>query len=144
MDVPRPATWPACGAGSTTVELTLRPDGHFTWTATIGGKTRSFSGQHTAGGEVLTLVSDNGPAIAGRIASRIRDLMTRTKALAPDSALPCPPAHAPTFYPVRRQSPESRQQPPALPAGQGRLRPEAGRPAGLRPVTTLMFAHVKP
>jgi hypothetical protein len=39
----------------------------FTWSATVNGKTRSFSGQHTAGAGLLTLVSDNGPAIVGRI-----------------------------------------------------------------------------
>ena len=43
-------TWKAKGAGGATVELTLKPDGHFTWTATVNGKTRSFSGQYTAGG----------------------------------------------------------------------------------------------
>ena len=49
------------------MELTLKPDGHFTWTATVNGQTRSFSGQYTAGGGLLTLVSDHGPAIVGRI-----------------------------------------------------------------------------
>ncbi|MGZ3396984.1 MAG: tetratricopeptide repeat protein, partial [Isosphaeraceae bacterium] len=48
-------------------ELTFKSDGHFTWTATVNGKTRSFSGQYTAGEGLLTLVSDNGPAIVGRI-----------------------------------------------------------------------------
>ena len=59
--------WKAKGAGGSTVELTLNPDGRFTWTATVNGQTRSFSGQYTVGGELLTLVSDNGPAIVGRI-----------------------------------------------------------------------------
>ena len=43
-------TWTAKGAGGATVELTFKSDGHFTWTATVNGKTRSFSGQYTAGG----------------------------------------------------------------------------------------------
>src|SRR5208337_3792257 len=60
-------TWTAKGAGGATVELTLKSDGHFTWSATVNGKTRSFSGQYTAGEGLLTLVSDNGPAIVGRI-----------------------------------------------------------------------------
>ena len=32
----------------------------------------------------------------------------------PRFGAPCPPAHAPIVYPVRRQSPGPRQQPPAL------------------------------
>ena len=60
-------TWTAKGTSGTTVELTLKSDGHFTWTATVNGKTRSFSAQYTAGEGLLTLVSDNGPAIVGRI-----------------------------------------------------------------------------
>jgi hypothetical protein len=55
------------GAGGATVELRLKPDGHFTWTATVNGKSRSFSGPYTAGGGLMTLVSENEPAIVGRI-----------------------------------------------------------------------------
>ncbi len=43
-------TWTAKGAGGATVELTFKSDGHFTWTATVNGKTHSFSGQYTSGG----------------------------------------------------------------------------------------------
>jgi hypothetical protein len=50
-----------------TVELTLKPDGHFTWTVTINSNTRSFKGQYTAGSGLLTLVSEQGPAIVGRV-----------------------------------------------------------------------------
>jgi hypothetical protein len=60
-------TWKANGAGGATIELTLKPDGHFTWTTTVNGTPRSFSGQYTVGGGLLTLVSDNGPAIVGRL-----------------------------------------------------------------------------
>src|SRR5271157_1044118 len=42
-------TWTAKGAGGATVELTLKSDGHFTWSATVNGKTRSFSGQSRPG-----------------------------------------------------------------------------------------------
>jgi tetratricopeptide (TPR) repeat protein len=61
-------TWKANGANGTDVELALGPDGHFTWGATAGGKTQSFSGTYTAGSGLLTLASDKGPPIVGHLA----------------------------------------------------------------------------
>ena len=60
-------TWKAEGAGGTTVELKLEPDGQFTWTATGQGQPRSFSGTYTAGSGLLTLVSSDGRVIVGRL-----------------------------------------------------------------------------
>jgi hypothetical protein len=60
-------TWKATGADSSTVELKLSPDGHFTWTHTSQQTPQSFEGQYTAGNGLLTLVRSNGQAIVGRL-----------------------------------------------------------------------------
>jgi len=60
-------TWKAQGAGGTSIELKLQPDGHFTWTTSGQGEPKSFSGTYTGGSGLLTLVSTDGLAIVGRV-----------------------------------------------------------------------------
>jgi tetratricopeptide (TPR) repeat protein len=60
-------TWKASGADGAAITLAFQTDGKFTWTAVVQGKTRSFSGQYTAGNGLLTLAREDGQAIVGKI-----------------------------------------------------------------------------
>lgn len=57
----RVGTWIAKLPNNTNVQLELRADGSFVWTATAKGKTSNFSGNYNVNGESLTLIrgSDN-------------------------------------------------------------------------------------
>jgi hypothetical protein len=59
--------WHAKGAGGSTIELNLQPDGKFTWTTAGQGAPKSFSGTYTTGSGLLTMASTDGLAIVGRL-----------------------------------------------------------------------------
>jgi hypothetical protein len=60
-------TWKAQPAADTSIDLTIQPDGPFTWQVTQKGRTQQFGGSSTFGEGLLTLASDKGPALVGRV-----------------------------------------------------------------------------
>jgi hypothetical protein len=59
--------WKAQGAGGTTIDLNLKPDNHFTWTAQGKDGPKSFSGTAATGSGILTLAASDGMVIVGRL-----------------------------------------------------------------------------
>lgn len=62
-------TWVAKPAEDTTIRLELRDDATFTWTVEQSEAPRSFSGQFTQGGTLLTLAPAEGGAMVGNVSS---------------------------------------------------------------------------
>jgi Tfp pilus assembly protein PilF len=60
-------TWTARPSKDTTVTLTIKPGGSFTWRVQQKGQPREFSGTSTYGDGILTLAPANGPALVGNV-----------------------------------------------------------------------------
>ncbi|WP_165248971.1 tetratricopeptide repeat protein [Paludisphaera soli] len=69
-------SWTAQPRAGDSINLTVQPDGKFTWTATQAGRSRTFGGSSTYGGGLLTLAQDQGPALVGRVDWTDADHMT--------------------------------------------------------------------
>ena len=64
---PNVGTWVAKVGTEATVQLDLRADGSFTWTATRNGKTSNFAGQYDINGGKLTLTRSDNQELAGNM-----------------------------------------------------------------------------
>jgi tetratricopeptide (TPR) repeat protein len=62
-------TWKAAPRDGVSIELTLGPDGKFSWSVTQQGKSQTFGGDFTYGGGTLTLITPDGAALVGRLGS---------------------------------------------------------------------------
>ncbi|HEV3164216.1 MAG TPA: tetratricopeptide repeat protein [Isosphaeraceae bacterium] len=62
--------WSATPAQGTTIGLTMKDGGEFTWKVTEKGQPREFSGQMTFGNDMLTLAQNEGSAMVGKVTWR--------------------------------------------------------------------------
>lgn len=61
--------WQAVPAKQTTIDLSLRDDGNFTWNASVNGKPQEIAGNWSLAGGILTLAqSGQGSALVGKVA----------------------------------------------------------------------------
>ena len=67
-DVPALAgKWTAEPQPDVSIALTLKPENKFTWGVTQAGKSQSFDGEFTYGGDSMTLVQTAGPPLVGKL-----------------------------------------------------------------------------
>jgi tetratricopeptide (TPR) repeat protein len=60
-------TWTARPSQDTSIALTVKPDGAFTWDVTGKGKPHQFGGESSYGNDMLTLAPAQGGALVGKV-----------------------------------------------------------------------------
>jgi hypothetical protein len=60
-------SWKASPVANTTITLTLKDDKTFDWAVSENGRSQTFKGQYTYGGDSLTLVQASGTAMVGQL-----------------------------------------------------------------------------
>jgi tetratricopeptide (TPR) repeat protein len=69
-------TWNASPAADTSIALSIKPGGPFTWQVTQKGRKQEFTGSSTFGNGILTLAQDKGPVLVGRVDWKDANQMT--------------------------------------------------------------------
>jgi tetratricopeptide (TPR) repeat protein len=69
-------TWSAAPNADTSISLSIRPEGEFTWKVMQKGRKQQFTGSSTFGNGLLTLAQEKGPALAGRVSWKDANHMT--------------------------------------------------------------------
>jgi hypothetical protein len=77
-------TWKATPVPGVTIQTTLDPDGHFTWTTTQGGQTQSFNGTYTLQNENLVFTRTDGNTMDGIVTPERNGFQFRLKNAPPE------------------------------------------------------------